>query len=125
MSRPPVQDWAHLERLARYLLPRARGGVPLEGGTGGGILVSTDSDWGLVRSTRSSTTGGVLSVGGRVVNNLNSTQGRVALSSAEAEVYGIRHCTGRPKGVGPWQVLHDLGWDGGLRRDPLRRIGGL
>lgn len=75
MSRPLVRDWAHLERLARYLLD-----VPE-------LAVAYRFRLGSCRTTRRSATGGAMLVRGREGKTWGFIQGRVALSSAEAEVY--------------------------------------
>ena len=49
------------------------------------IEVHTDSDWAGCRRSRKSTSGGVVTIGGGVVNTWSTTQGLVALSSGEAE----------------------------------------
>ena len=51
--------------------------------------VVSDSDWGGNRKDRKSTSGGVWMVGNHCVKTWSSSQGAVALSSAEAEFYDM------------------------------------
>ena len=55
----------------------------------GKVCVFTDSDWGGDRVSRKSTSGGVICLGGHCVRTWSSTQGAIALSSAEAEFYAL------------------------------------
>lgn len=55
------------------------------------------------------THGGVLLVGGRVVKSPSTMQGRVALSTAQAETCAIVQAF--REGSGARQLLHDAGWE--------------
>ena len=49
----------------------------------------SDSDWGGRRGSRKSTSGGCILLGKHCIKTWSSTQGAVALSSAEAEFYAM------------------------------------
>ena len=57
----------------------------------GEISCFVDSDWAGCKTTRKSTSGGALFVGGTLVQAWSKTQNIVAQSSAEAEFYSIHH----------------------------------
>ena len=54
-----------------------------------GLEIYSDSDWGGHWGGRKSTSGGCVMFGGHCLKTLSSTQGAVALSSAEAEFYAL------------------------------------
>ena len=58
-----------------------------------------DSDWGGRRGSRKSTSGGFLMLGKHCIKTWSSTQGAVALSSAEAEFYAMIEAVIRGKGI--------------------------
>ena len=53
------------------------------------VTTFTDNDWPGVRSSRKSTTGGVVCLGHHMIKSWSSTQQLVALSSGEAELYAF------------------------------------
>ena len=53
------------------------------------MTLYTDSDWAGCRRTRKSTSGGAILLGNHCVKCWSSTQGPIALSSAEAEYYSM------------------------------------
>ena len=67
-----------------------------------------DSDWGGGKE-RKSTSGGVWSLGGHCIKTWSASQGAYALSSAEAELYGMVEGVTRAKG------LRTLAWELGFR----------
>ena len=75
--------------------------------------VYTDTDWAGCVRTRKSTSGGCLMLGQHVIKCWSATQASLALSSGEAEYYGVVRGTG----VGLGQQA--LGRDGGFEL-PLR-----
>ena len=90
MSDPSEADWLMLKRLARYLIGRTR--VVLKYGYQGkhGIIDAwKDTDYAGCRVTRKSTSGGVIMLGQHMIKSWSSTQGNIALSSGEAEYYGL------------------------------------
>ena len=69
--------------------------------------VFSDSDWAGCLKTRKSCTGGLIAVNGGIVKSWSTSQGSVALSSGEAELYaGIK---GAAEGIGLESLLKDLG----------------
>ena len=61
--------------------------------------LATDSDWGGSASDRKSTSGGVWMLGDHCIKTWCATQGAFALSSAEAEFYGMIEGVTRAKGL--------------------------
>ena len=70
--------------------------------------VFSDSDWGGNVKDRKSTSGGVWMMGRHCIKTWSSSQGAVALSSAEAEFYGMVEAVTRAKGLG--SLARDLGF---------------
>ena len=61
--------------------------------------MATDSDWGGARGDRRSTAGGVWFLGHHCIKTWSATQGSIALSSAEAELYAMVDGVTRAKGL--------------------------
>jgi hypothetical protein len=90
MARPTAGAWEKVKKVARYLVGREA--VVWKFGwqeEGSGVAVWTDSDWGGSRDDRRSTSGGAVMWGGHCWKTWSTTQGAVALSSAEAEFYAM------------------------------------
>ena len=108
MANPGKEDWARLKRLARYLLVRRA--VIWEyrwQKDGCGMRVVTDSDWGGCLKTRKSCSGGVVMRGDHCIRVWCSSQGAVAVSSAEAEYYSM--VEGVMKAIGVRRLGEELG----------------
>ena len=73
----------------------------------------TDTDYAGCLRTRKSTNGGLLCVGSHVVKGWSTTQSVVALSSGEAEYYGM--VRGAATGLGMKAVMKDLGLEARVR----------
>ena len=73
-----------------------------------GLEVYSDTDWAGCPRTRKSTTGGCAMVGSHLIKAWSSTQASVALSSGEAEHYGL------VRGVGIGLGIKSLYRDAGL-----------
>lgn len=90
MSNPTKGDLRKLHRMARYLkqFPRAvfmyRHQVLPES-----LNVYSDSNWAGCLRTRKSTQGGAVMHGSHCVKSWSTTQSIIALSSGEAEYYGV------------------------------------
>ena len=89
MAKPRVGDWELLVRFGRYLLRRPRAtlfygwqSMPTE------LVAFSDTDWAGCKSSRRSTSGGMIMHGGHLIRSWSRMQNLVALSSAEAELYG-------------------------------------
>ena len=91
MARPTICAMARMKRLARYLLELPEGIIVLNSEVDklDKLFVYVDSDWAGCKSTRKSTSGGAVTWGGGLLKSRSRTQGCVALSSGEAEYYGI------------------------------------
>ena len=90
MAKPVNKDWAKVKRVARYLVG-ARDlahhfrwqDAPAQ------ITAYSDSDWAGCAKTRKSTSGACCLVGSHLVKAYSRTQSNIALSSGEAELYGM------------------------------------
>ena len=90
MAEPTHDNWLALKRLGRYLVGRNR--VAVRFGYQDEVkemTIWTDTDFAGCAKTRKSTSGGVAMFGNHMVKSWCSTQAIVALSSGEAEYYGI------------------------------------
>jgi hypothetical protein len=100
MSSPTLRSWHKLKRLARYLVHRRAAVYRFEWQEEGyPMTLYTDSDWAGCRRTRKSTSGGVIMIGRHCIKSWSSTQGPLALSSAEAEYYSMVEGALRAKGL--------------------------
>ena len=99
MSRPTDIAMGALKRLARYLRSRPRLVFDFEFQTAEGIECYTDTDWAGCARTRKSTSGGCLMVGQHLIKAWSATQASIALSSGEAEYYGVVRGTGIALGI--------------------------
>jgi hypothetical protein len=77
------------------------------------IDVYSDTDWAGCTRTRKSTSGGCMMIGSHIIKTWSSTQASLALSSGEAEYYGVVRATG--VGLGHQALMRDAGM-----RLPLR-----
>ena len=113
MAAPDEGDKKALKRLARYLVDKTRvvqhydwqNDVPA-------VKVWTDTDFAGCKTTRKSTSGGVIQVGNHVVKSWSSTQQVIALSSGEAEYYGM--VKGASHAIGVRNMLKDWGVTAGI-----------
>ncbi len=110
MATPRTGDWCLLKRLGRYLVgtPRAKfmyywQHIPTY------LDVYVDSDWAGCKGSCRSTSGGAVKMGYHTVKTWSSTQAVVALSSGEAELYGLT------KGAATALGLSSLAADFGLK----------
>jgi hypothetical protein len=114
MSEPTMNDWIALKRLGRYLLGHGRYVVKFGyQGPVGSMSVWTDTDYAGCLRTRKSTTGGVLMIGEHTIKGWSTTQSVIALSSGEAEYYGM--VRGGSIGMGIKALGKDLGVDWKVR----------
>ena len=100
MACPRQGSWKRLKKVARYVAGRKR--VVWKFGYQDepeGLEVFGDSDWGGRVGNRKSTSGGVIMLGSHCIKTWSSTQGAVALSSAEAEFYGMVESVIKAKGL--------------------------
>ena len=108
MSKPRVCDWVALKRLGRYLVDKLRVVVQFKYQESlEHVAVWTDTDHGGCPVTRKSTSGGVVMLGNHFVKLWSSTQSVIALSSGEAEYYGL--VKGASIGIGVQSMLREFG----------------
>ena len=74
----------------------------------GYAFVSGDSEWGGDSRDGKSTSGGVWMLGDHCIKTWSSTQGAMALSSAEAEFYGMVEAVIKAKGL--ITLAHEVGF---------------
>ena len=72
-----------------------------------GIDVYTDTGWAGCVRTRKSTSGGCVTIGKHLLKAWSSTQSSLALSSGDAEYYGVVRGVG--VGLGMQALYRDLG----------------
>ena len=73
------------------------------------IDVVVDTDFAGCLETRKSTSGGIIMLGNHCLRTWSSTQTVIALSSGEAELYGISK--GASMGIGFTSIIKDMGFD--------------
>ena len=113
MSLPRVHDWHQLKRLARYLKGSPRLVVKFRyQQCPANLVVWTDTDHAGCLSTRKSTSGGVMMFGTHCLKSWSVNQQHVALSSGEAEYYGM--VRGTSQALGAKAMLNDFGIEVGI-----------
>jgi hypothetical protein len=114
MCEPKQEDWMRLKRLARYLVHRPRVVAKfLWQREGSSLEVHTDSNWAGCKSTRKSTSGGLVAVGLHCIKAWSKTQATIALSSGEAELFAV--VKGVCEALGVASLLRDLGVEQSIR----------
>ena len=110
MSAPRASDWAKVRKLGRYLRRHGRHVLWFEWqSVPTGIQVYVDTDYAGCRRTRRSTNGGLILHGGHLLKTWATTQTVVALSSGEAEYYGV--AKGLCEALGIKGIARDMGLD--------------
>ena len=92
MSQPCVRDFEKVKQLVRFLKGVGNVKTLYKWQTeedAQNITVLVDSDWAGCRTTRKSTSGGVIKLGAHVLTSWSKTQATVATSSGEAELIAI------------------------------------
>lgn len=108
MVKPKRGSWKRFKKIARFILGRSSVTWKYDWQEQCDRLdVYTDSDWGGGVGSRRSTSGGVLMLGSHCIRAWSSTQGAVALSSAEAEFYAM--VEGALRGKGLVSLARELG----------------
>ncbi len=107
MSSPTERSLVAVKRLGRFLEghPRLIYSYPWQSATK--IDAYSDTDWAGCQKTRKSTSGGCLMLGSHLIKSWSSTQQSVALSSGEAEFYGVVKAAGIA--LGYRSLMEDLG----------------
>jgi len=108
MSAPRAGDINRLKRFGRYLShhPRLQQYLKPQGKTKY-LDVWVDTDFAGCLKTRKSTSGGVVMFGQHIIKTWSSTQTTIALSSGEAEYYGM--VKGAAVAMGIKSMFADLG----------------
>ena len=110
MAAPADQDWRKVVRLGKYLKMQPRAQMWFEYQVEStGIAIHTDTRWAGCRWRRRSTTGGIASHGTHILRMRFKTQATVALSSAEAQLYGIARASA--EGLGLVSMFKHFGLD--------------
>ena len=100
MSSPTNRNWQELKRLGRYLKGKPRLIINYNWQDPISVLTSfSDSDWAGDRKSRKSTSGGVIMIGSHYIKSWSKNQSVIALSSAEAELYGIIKTSSETLGI--------------------------
>ena len=114
MSAPRVGDMDALMHIGKYLLRRPRATYmykfqiePSE------FTVYSDTDWAGCRSTRKSTSGGIIMHGDHFIKSWSRQQNLVSLSSAEAGLYGLVKASS--EALGCKSMAHDYGHKKNIR----------
>ena len=110
MSSPKQESMGKLKRFARYLKVRRR--LVMKFGYQQevkGDTVWTDTDFAGCVKSRKSTSAGVIKLGAHLVKSWSSSHSVIALSSGEAEYYGL--VKGSSMGLGTAAIIQDLGRD--------------
>ena len=110
MAKPRRHDFVKVKRVVRFLKGIGELGLVYEWQTeeeAQQVAVYVDSDWAGCRTTRRSTSGGVLKVGKHILRSWSSTQSTVATSSGEAEL--IAMFEGACRGCGVQAIMFEMG----------------
>ena len=109
MANPTEDSMKRLKRLARYLLEVPTGVVRFNSDIEklDKVMTYVDSDWAGSKTTRKSTSAGVVTWGQSILKSWSRTQGSVALSSGEAEFYAA--IKGSAESIGVQSLLADIG----------------
>ena len=107
MSRPTNVAMAALKRMCRYLRARPRLVFKFPMQRADCVDAYSDTDWAGCARTRKSTSGGCLMIGSHIIKCWSATQASVALSSGEAEFYGVVRAAAAA--LGHRSVMTDLG----------------
>ena len=114
MSAPRTKDMEPLKRIGRYLLSKPRATFLYEWQRQPAELTSfSDTDWAGCRSTRKSTSGGIVVHGSHYIKSWSRQQNLVSLSSAEAELYGVVKASS--ESLGCQAMAKDLGHSRSVR----------
>ena len=90
MSAHRIKDQDALKRVGRYLKFRPRATYLYRWQkTPSDFVAYSDTDWAGCRSTRKSTSGGIICHGQHFIKSWSRQQNLVSLSSAEAELYAV------------------------------------
>ena len=109
MSKPTDVTQVAVKRLGRYLRRRPRLVWQYPYQRADRLEVYSDADWAGCVRTRKSASGGCLMLGALVLKTWSATQASLALSSGEAQCYGVVKAAG--VGLGMPALFRDIGLD--------------
>ena len=90
MSRPRPRAWELLKRVGRCLKGRPRLVWKYDWQSRVDILdVHSDANWAGCRTSRKSSSGGTIAIGGLLIVAYSKTQAVIAKSSGESELYAV------------------------------------
>ena len=107
MASPTETSLNALKRLGRYVAGHRRLVFQYPWQTVDRVDTYSDTDWAGCPKTRKSTSGGCLMLGQHLIKSWSSTQASIALSSGEAEYYGVVKASG--VSLGYQALLADVG----------------
>jgi bacterioferritin-associated ferredoxin len=109
MARPTQGDLVRLKRVGRYIAGKKYMETSLcpDLEKSDMLEVYVDADWATDKKTRKSTSCGMLFYAGVMIMSYSRTQGSIALSSGEAELYAIG--SGTCEGLHVKMLLEELG----------------
>ena len=107
MINPRTIDWVALRRIGRYLAGKPRMVYKFVWQDYDGLTAYVDTDFAGCIETRRSTSGGCILHGSHLVRHWSVTQKVLALSSGEAELYGV--VKGASEVMGLQSLAADLG----------------
>ena len=111
MAAPTTSDWAILKKMTQCLKAHPRMIVEFKyQQVHQHLTIRVDTDYAGCKRTRRSTNGGMIMLGDHLIKNWATTQTVVAISSGEAEYYGMTK--GACEGLVVIRLMEDLG---GLR----------
>ena len=102
MADPALEDFEVIKRLARFMrgIEEVAWEFRWQDDEDAAVLRAyADSDWAGCLRSRKSTSGGVMALGKHALRSWASTQGTVATSSAEAELYSLAEAASRALGM--------------------------
>ena len=98
MAAPTELVMAGLKRLGRFVEGRRRLEIYYPWQRANRLETYSDTDWAGCVKTRKSTSGGCILLGDHLLKSWSSTQANIALSSGEAEMYGVVKAAGMALG---------------------------
>jgi len=107
MASPTEASLNALKRLGRYVAGHKRMVFHYPWQDVDRVDTYSDTDWAGCPKTRKSTSGGCLMLGRHLIKSWSSTQASIALSSGEAEFYGVVKASG--VSLGYQALLADVG----------------
>ncbi len=107
MSAPTEHSFKALKRLGRFLEGHRRLVYEYPWQDADSIETYSDTDWAGCVKTRKSTSGGCMMLGRHLIKSWSSAQSQTALSSGEAEYYGVVRAAGISMGYK--SLLKDMG----------------